>query len=320
MIVLIRNSKNQIDNFQLKFFETFKFHKRPIVVLSLEELKQIEVHDKIDLIIYRHAQLTGEREFFNILISYLNKINFRGEVVPGRTKIQFYEDKIVQNEIFSALSCQIPKTQVVEYWNDSLQQIDFPVVVKIPFGAGSIGVEKVESLDAFIEIDHVIRVKGIKDIRNFNLLHKKSLRRTLKDFLKREKCVGYKGPYILQEFLVNSKEDTRVTIIGGHAVVFNRGVRAGDWRASGSGNINYEDRDYHSKAVIEAFRIAMALQLHVLAVDFVIANSVLYVIEISVSFADYAVAESPLIFDTLGNKLARERVSPQKLITEILWQ
>jgi hypothetical protein len=320
MIVLLRNSKGLLEEFQTKFFDTFKSHNIPIVVLTLDELKRIPLSIDIKLIVYRHAQLLGEREFFNSVIDYLDSIAYTGETVPSRFKINFYEDKIKQVEIFSNLKCKTPRTWIVDDWDSSMKLLNFPVVVKLPYGAGSVGVEKIHSKKELSQFDQKIRVFGLKDIRDFNGLHKRNVIRKILDYIKAVKPITYKGPYLVQEFLPAAQEDTRVTIIGSKAVVFNRGVRTGDWRASGSGNINYDHRDHHQEAVLESFRIAKHLKLNVLAVDFVKANGALNIIEISVSFADSAVADSDLIYDPNGSRILSDNNSPQQLITDLIWK
>jgi hypothetical protein len=78
-----------------------------------------------------------------------------------------------------------------------------------------------------------------------------------------------KGYLYFQDFLPNNTKDTRVTVIGDRAFAYTRGVRPHDFRASGSGRLNYDLGQIDIRCVELAHRYARRIGGQSMAFDFI---------------------------------------------------
>ena len=107
-----------------------------------------------------------------------------------------------------------------------------------------------------------------------------------------------KNYVLFQKFLPNNLFDTRVSIIGERAFAFRRFNRKNDYRASGSGKINYDLDKIDLRAVEIAFSISNKLGFQSMAYDFLISESKkLEICEISYTYVDTAVYNCPGYWD-----------------------
>jgi hypothetical protein len=159
------------------------------------------------------------------------------------------------------------------------------------FGAGFRPVGGV-SADA---VNRVRRVRGIADLAG----KLRRLPRTLTNIAVANRLLGRERGYVyFQEFVPDNRFDTRVTVIGERAFAFTRGVRPGDFRASGSGNLDYDHGRIDRRAVERAFAIAQRLRLQSAAFDFVITPSgEPLIVEVSYSYLAHAVHQCGGYFD-----------------------
>ena len=98
------------------------------------------------------------------------------------------------------------------------------------------------------------------------------------------------GYFYLQDFIPNNTHDTRVTVIGQRAFAFRRKVRANDFRASGSGQIEYDRTAVDPECLRIAFRVAGQLGSQSMAFDFVhTADRRPLIVEISYGYNSDAV-------------------------------
>jgi hypothetical protein len=101
-------------------------------------------------------------------------------------------------------------------------------------------------------------------------------------------------PIIFQEFLPNNEFDTRITVIGNRAFGFRRFNRPGDFRASGSGRIDWDHTKIEVEKVLFAFDVARRLGTQSLAVDILRApDGSVVMSEISYYYEGWAVAACP---------------------------
>lgn len=79
-----------------------------------------------------------------------------------------------------------------------------------------------------------------------------------------------KGYAYFQDFVPDNQFDTRVTVIGDRAVAYIRKVRPGDFRASGSGDMDYDPRNIRLQCVQVAFEVTQRVGSQSMAFDFLI--------------------------------------------------
>jgi hypothetical protein len=130
----------------------------------------------------------------------------------------------------------------------------------------------------------------------------KALRRlphTVKNILAQRRAAPPERGYALfQEFLPGNEYDTRVTVIGERAFAFRRFTRPNDFRASGSGRINWEPSAIDLDCVRLAFESAAKIQSQCLAFDIIYnieRNPI--VLEVSYRFTAEALERCPGYWD-----------------------
>jgi len=101
------------------------------------------------------------------------------------------------------------------------------------------------------------------------------------------------GYFYVQEFVPGNRYDTRVTVIGDRAFVFRRFNRPDDFRASGSGRIDWDREQVDEASVRLAFRAARCLRTQSLAVDLLQHDGRALLAEISYTYASWAVRDCP---------------------------
>jgi glutathione synthase/RimK-type ligase-like ATP-grasp enzyme len=111
-----------------------------------------------------------------------------------------------------------------------------------------------------------------------------------------------RGYAYFQEFIPANDHDTRVTVIGDRAFAFRRMVRPGDFRASGSGSIDYDPGAIDQECIRTAFEAARKIGTTCIAFDFVRrpSDGVQLIIEMSFAFKSEAVFACPGHWDARG--------------------
>lgn len=230
-------------------------------------------------------------------------------VFPDYSTAWHYDDKIAQKYLLESIGAPLVKTYVffdlkkALYW---VNKTEFPKVFKLKTGAGSKNVRLVKTREEARKLckiafyrgfrsaekyftDIKIRTKKVKSSRQlFGVIKRvpKSIKRifTNKNLVQREK-----GYIYFQDFIPGNKYDTRITIIGERAFGFTRNVRAHDFRASGSGSINYDIKKIDLSCVKIAFDVSGKLNSQSLAFDFISRNGSAYFVEISYCYQNKAI-------------------------------
>lgn len=128
----------------------------------------------------------------------------------------------------------------------------------------------------------------------------KRLPQTLKSIQKAQReSENERGYFYVQEYLPGNEFDTRVTIIGDRAFAFRRFVRPNDFRASGSGCIDYDPTSIDERCIQIAFESSKKVGSQCLAYDFVQGpDDSPVVIEVCYGFVAQAVFNCPGHWDS----------------------
>lgn len=234
---------------------------------------------------------TGEYKTSLLLKNLCRVLEIKGiQVFPGSSEYWHYDDKLSQKYLFEQL--QIPHAPMRVFYSKekalewAREPSNYPFVFKLKAGAGSKNVQLVKNESQARRLIRTMFGKGIKPvpsilvdtgpkIRNHN--RKKDwgqvlLRapRTLYNNLRANRYLpSEKGYFLTQVFYPGNEYDTRVAIIGDKAFAFRRHVRTGDFRASGSGLIDYDPLKIDPMMIDIAFDAAAKIGSVSSAFDFI---------------------------------------------------
>ena len=241
----------------------------------------------------------------NILLAHLSQDDFRTNLIsrsillsientgikvfPNHNTFWHFDDKISQKYIFEALN--IPHASMHVFYDKIeaskwLSASTFPIVFKLRGGAGSQNVFLLRNQKEALIFLKKMFSKGMKPIRS--PLHdfknkiqrhtvKKDWRGTFKRFPDTVKNIiivnssmpREKGYFLVQEFLPGNSFDTRVTIVGNKAFAFRRFNRPNDFKASGSGRIDYAPEEIDKRTIILSFESAQKINSQSMAFDII---------------------------------------------------
>lgn len=177
------------------------------------------------------------------LEKYCGKVCF-----PSFETLMWYEDKIYQYEWLRMFEFPIIETFISHSYSETLeriQQCDYPLVTKVPVGAGSLGVEL------------------IKNGRQAEIVARQAFspvgRTTYWPYLRQKDYVYF------QRFQPNSGYDLRVIAVGNRVFGYYRDVPQGEFRASGMGLLRREA--IPEDAMQLARQLTKKLDLVIAAVD-----------------------------------------------------
>ena len=276
----------------------------------IEQIKDCDV-----LFWHHHHTLAKDKVFAQQLLFALEQSGKK--VFPDFNTGWHFDDKLGQKYLLEAIGAPLVPTEVfyskkeANYWAESTQ---YPKVFKLRGGAGSSNVKLVHSKsDAFKLINKAFG-KGFpsydkwgnlkEELRKFTI-NKGTTRDVLKSirrlFVSTEfaRIHGREKGYVLfQKFIPNNTFDIRIITIGDKAFGLKRLVRKGDFRASGSGFIEYEKEKIDERCVAIAFEVSANLNGQCVAYDFVFdeQNNPL-IVEINYGFAHEAYFKCPGYWD-----------------------
>lgn len=226
------------------------------------------------------------------------------KIFPNFNTAWHFDDKIAQMYLLQAISAPLVPSYVFYNKIEALKwahNATYPKVFKLTSGAGSNNVKLVkDSLFAkklikrafgkgFSQFD---RWQNLKDRyekyrrgKDTFLGVMKGLGRLLKrpDFARLSS--NEKGYVYFQDFVPNDGYDVRVVVIYNKAVALKRLVRENDFRASGSGNLVFENNKINKRYIEMAFAVAKRLDLQSMAIDLIHSkNDEVYIVELSYGF------------------------------------
>ena len=258
-----------------KFFEDRGVAVRFLNLLDQDALEQAR---QCDGVMWRWAHNPQDKQSARRILYTIE--HYLGiPVYPDTFTSWHYDEKIAEHYLLQALNAPMPKTWI--FWNpeealDWCKSAPYPVVFKLSCGAGSSNVLKIDSQSEAERLINRIFLQGIFPY-TMNEFKTSGLPRStsqLMSFAGRSMdAFGYivSGEYprlhshwwkpehgyaYFQEFLEGNEFDTRVGTIGNRAFALRRFNRPGDFRASGSGIIDFDPLKIDSRCIEIAFEVS----------------------------------------------------------------
>jgi hypothetical protein len=267
----------------------------------------------LDLFVFWWRHDNGDWRLANSLIPIIES-KMGVKCLPDVSTCWTYDDKIRQFYLLRHHGFPVVDSWV--FWDkqkalDWAETADLPLVFKLTGGAGSENVSLVRNRDRAAKLIRRMFGQGIQSTRipwgntrwrDFNL--KKEVRHWVADRLRELRGVPlpdldlHKNYAYFQRFLPGNEYDTRITVIGNRAFGFRRYTRDGDFRASGSGKIDYATDGVDKRFIQLALQISRKMQFQSMAYDFLYDEKRGPAIcEISYNFVDEAVYACPGYWD-----------------------
>ena len=223
------------------------------------------------------------------------QLNLKIPIFPDLNSCWHYDEKVAQHYLLSSIDAPRIPSWVFYNYNDAEkfinQEASYPLVFKLSVGAGSANVLKINSKEEALKICKQMFEKGIFPYTINEFEENNKIKNRISEAMKFIKNNEYPTPpwyYMLQKdyvyfqkFLPNNKYDIRIVVIGDRCFGFIRYNRENDFRASGSGKIDYDIKKIPLEAVKIAFEVSKKCGFQSMAYDFMYDDNKVVINEIS---------------------------------------
>lgn len=183
--------------------------------------------------------------------SHIERICFElegsNQLIPKYDHFLAHECKIYQEAykkkvgIYS-LNAVVATELTYEIMEKITNDIGYPCIFKLDFGAGGTTVYKVENEDDIRDVYRRQKCINVKAAIRF----KNSLKKLIQKFSKKQWIMSYdlnssnSKPFVIQEMVENLDHDWKVIIFGSRVYTLKRNVPKNDFRASGQGLLEFD--------------------------------------------------------------------------------
>lgn len=288
------------------FFEEWRDycdrHKIPYKIVNCYDNDIVEQIKDCEALFWHHNHADPRDVLFAKQL--LTSLEMSGKkVFPDYYTSWHFDDKLGQKYLFEAASIPHVPTHVFYEKKIALkwaESTSFPKVFKLRRGAGSRNVWLVNSRKGAEKTINKAFGGGYRQydawggmkesFRKFRLGKGKFIEviKALAHLyipLNLEKSQGKERGYVyFQDFIPENTYDIRVIIIGDKAFAIKRHVRKNDFRASGSGFIEYDKELFDLSLIAQSFDNALKIKSNCAAFDYVFFNGKPLVVEVSYAF------------------------------------
>ena len=323
MIIGIHPDKNGTESFSDGWASALQARGIKIRWLDLLAPDALEQARGCDGVMWRYIHFPSQKQIANVVL-YMIENQLGIPVFPDINTRWHYDDKVAQSYLLKSLDAPIPQTWVFWRERDALEWAEtasYPVIFKLASGAGSSNVIRVLNKHKAIRLISRMFRHGVfpmtmneyqrggfpKTFRQLMLIGKRALQSVpfvlSRDYPQLDSVFWQpERDYIyFQEFLSGNDFDTRVNIIGERAFAFRRMNRPDDFRASGSGRIDYDRERVDLRCVELAYKVSKKAQFGSMSYDFLIKDGFPAICEMSYTFMAEAVYKCPGHWDSNGS-------------------
>lgn len=268
-----------------KIVSTIESYGYEIKIIQFSEICNSNVHLEDATILYPFSQKENYRNYITDIIYHLSKKN---RVIPSFDLLKCHENKGYQELYKKDLG--IKSLEALYYGSVKeidLEKIEFPTIVKDIEGSNGNNVLLIKSRQEFKSIEkRFSRIESFKlkaDLLRRRFFRKKKFKE-YPNFCNKQDYCEYKeykkseSNFIFQKFVPNLDHDYRVLVLHDKYFVTRRGVKKGDFRASGAKMFSF-DQDPDSNLLNYAKSIFEKFDTPILSIDIVFDGNKYYLIE-----------------------------------------
>jgi glutathione synthase/RimK-type ligase-like ATP-grasp enzyme len=227
-----------------------------------------------------------------------------GKVVyPDFSSGWHFDDKVAQKYLLESIHAPFVPTHVFYTRKDALEwahRTSYPKVFKLRGGSSSDHVKLVRTKRKAIHLIHKAFGRGFKRYRPIGSLNERwrlfrigrtSFMDVLKGWIRLIRPTHFsrmlgrdRGYAYFQDFIPGNTHDIRINYVNNRCFAARRGVRPGDFRASGSFILDYDQSRIPREALKTAFEVAHKLKLQTAAIDFVLKDGKPLIVELCYAF------------------------------------
>jgi glutathione synthase/RimK-type ligase-like ATP-grasp enzyme len=272
------------------------------------------------------------------ILSSAQKLGLK--VFPDYNTSWHFDDKIAETYLLQSVNAPLPKSWMFYLLPECITWLNeeavFPLVAKLKSGSGSNNVRLLKCKKQAIRYAKRMFLRGFKPSPSMIFKAKSKLQsspdwKTAKSRLRRipeflrtlsraRMLPKEKGYVFFQEFIPNDGYDLKIVVIGNKVSGFARKTRKGDFRASGGGDLIYNNGLINKDIRDIAFRLCDKLKFQCMGFDFVVDNNTgkEYIVEMSFGFSQGALLNVDGYWDRDGILYAEPMNAPEEILKNIL--
>ena len=284
MKIAIHDSKGSFSKYWIEYCVSNSIQYKIVNAYSSDIVKNL---DDCDAFMWHHHHGDYRDVLFAKQLLYSLQASGK-KVFPDYSTCWHFDDKVGQKYLLESIGAPAVPSYVFYNKKDALDWIktaSFPIVFKLRGGAGAANVKLVRNYKQAKTLIRKAFRKGFSQFNRFEYFKERytNWRNGKESFLSIFKGIyrlfvstefakmhsREKGYVYFQSFIPNNDTDYRIKVVNGKCWGFQRKVRKGDFRASGSGELIFDSSKIPTDMISIAQEVAMKLNLQSVAFDFI---------------------------------------------------
>jgi glutathione synthase/RimK-type ligase-like ATP-grasp enzyme len=339
-ILFDKTEKLHTTNWSLMWVEYCKLNKLDYEIVNPYLNGIVSKLLEFDVVLWHYSGYS----FTDMLMAknVLFTLESNGKVVfPSFKDAWHFDDKLAETYLLESVNAPIPNSFYFYVLKDIENEVNkdsftYPIIAKLRNGSGSHNVEMLKSKAELISYSKKMFSTGMNSAPSLkyktisNLKSSKSLKtiinraKRIPEFLKSlsnaKKFNIEKGYVYLQDFIPNAGFDLKVVVVGDKLSFIGRNIRKGEFRASGGGDLFYDNNKVSKNIIDSAFKTSDDLGFMCMGYDYVV-NSITQkgvIIEISYGFSHHGILDAGGYFTRDGKWIDEPLNVPYEILSNIL--